>query len=169
MLTLPNFLSFLRIPLALLLLQGNPMIRAAAIILAMVTDVLDGFLARKYRQTSRLGTLLDPVTDKLFVFVALVVFFQEGRLVWWQVLAFLCRDCSVLLFTLYLALRGELGKYRYGAIWCGKMATALQFLLLVGLALNISVPSYLFILLAFFGFCSFLELYLEGRRQRKQL
>ncbi len=108
MLTLPNLLSLLRVPLACLFFQDNPFYRAIAIILAMVTDAMDGYLARKYKQTSALGTLLDPITDKLFVFVALFIFLQEDRLSIWQAAAFMCRDLSVLIFSIYLVIRGEL-------------------------------------------------------------
>ena len=144
MLTLPNLLSLLRIPLAGLLLHGNPTFRAVAIVLAMITDALDGYLARKYQQTSKLGTFLDPLTDKLFVFVALGVFLQEGRLNWWQAGAFLCRDLSVFTFSLYLFIVGELGKYRCGAIWSGKIATAIQLPILFGLAVEMSIPPILY-------------------------
>lgn len=167
MFTLPNLLSLLRIPLVSLLFQENPAIRALAIILAMITDALDGYLARKYQQTSKLGTFLDPLTDKLFVFVALGVFLQEGRLNWWQAGAFLCRDLSVLLFSIYLAFIGELGRYRCGAIWCGKIATAIQLPILFGLTLNMPIPPVLYQALVFFGALAFGELCLEGRRQRQ--
>ena len=169
MLTLPNILSLFRIPLACLFFQDNPWYRAVAIIIAMLTDLLDGFLARKYKQTSTLGTILDPFTDKLFVFVALMIYLQENRLEIWQAVAFLSRDFSVLCFSIYLGIRGELGKYRCGAIWCGKIATAIQFPTLVALALDFKVPVWPYIAMIFFGLLAFGELYLEGRRQRAQL
>lgn len=166
MFNLPNILSLLRIPLACLFFQENPEYRAIAIILAMLTDFLDGFLARKYQQTSKLGTLLDPLTDKLFVFIALAVYLHEDRLMIWQAAAFLCRDLSVSLFSLYLAFKGELGQYRYGSIWCGKIATAIQFPLLVCIALNMNILHFYYYALIFFGLMAFIELFTEGRAQR---
>ena len=59
-LTIPNLISLLRIPLAILFLKGGVLVRAVAIILAMLSDGLDGYYARRYSQCSKIGTLLDP-------------------------------------------------------------------------------------------------------------
>ncbi len=166
MLTLPNFLSFLRIPLAGLFFQSDPYYRAIAIILAMITDGMDGYLARKYKQTSKIGTLLDPFTDKLFVITALVVFLQEDRLTLWQAAAFMCRDLSVLIFSIYLVFKGELSRYRYGAIWSGKISTAIQLPMLFLLTFNTSIPQVFYWALIFFGMLAFVELYFKGLKQR---
>ncbi|HSX12771.1 MAG TPA: CDP-alcohol phosphatidyltransferase family protein, partial [Rhabdochlamydiaceae bacterium] len=79
MFSLSNSLSLLRAPLALLFLYKSAPIRIAAIILAMFTDFIDGFLARKRRSATQFGAILDPTMDKLFVFIALSVLFQEGQ------------------------------------------------------------------------------------------
>jgi phosphatidylglycerophosphate synthase len=165
--TVPNLLSFLRLPLAAVFLQEDPLYRAIAIALAMATDFLDGFYARRYQQTSKLGTLLDPITDKLFVYVALSVLFVEDRLGVWEGLAFLCRDFSVFLFSFYLLLTGRLTTYRPGSIWSGKIATALQFPMLIALALGWSVAGYYYVLLMISGGLALPELLMEARRQEQ--
>ena len=156
--TLPNYISFLRIPLAFLFLTENPMLRFAAIFLAMISDGLDGFIARRTRSVSKFGILFDPFADKFFVIFVLSVLLAENRLTYSEAAAFLCRDVSVFIFGLYLSLKGLLGSYRFRAIWCGKVTTFLQFIFLLGLTLHIPIPPYGFISFIILGFLALIEL-----------
>ena len=81
LLTLPNFLSSLRFPLAavFVLADGMPA-RVTLLGLASATDLLDGWLARRTGRTTRWGALLDPVADKTFVFAALTAFVVHREL-----------------------------------------------------------------------------------------
>ncbi|MFA5249968.1 MAG: CDP-alcohol phosphatidyltransferase family protein, partial [Parachlamydiales bacterium] len=80
MLTLPNLLSFMRAPLALLFLQKNIPLRLLALVAAMLSDFFDGYLARKKQTISRFGSVLDPAMDKFFVYFTLSIFYFEGNL-----------------------------------------------------------------------------------------
>ena len=75
-LTLPNLLTLLRLllipPILLALLYRSFKVAFALYALAATTDWVDGYLARRIRQTSRLGLILDPIADKLLSFVSLV-------------------------------------------------------------------------------------------------
>lgn len=165
--TLPNILSLLRLPLAALFAFEEPDTRMVAIVLAMGSDILDGYYARSQGQTSKIGTILDPVTDKIFVFTALTVFFYEGRFLNWELLAFLCRDLSIVFFALYLLLLGRLSSHRPKAFVCGKMTTALQFLLLIALSQGLLIPTSFYFLMALIGSLSFFELLWRQQRQLK--
>ena len=69
LLNIPNALSFLRLPLAVLfIVTDSPWLRALIIVLAAITDGLDGWLARRLGQQTGAGQLVDPITDKLFVY-----------------------------------------------------------------------------------------------------
>jgi len=160
---LPNLLSFSRIPLAFLFLQDNPFWRASAIFLAMLSDGLDGYLARRHRTTSKFGTLLDPFTDKFFVAFVTLVFIGEGKLLLWQAVALACRDISVLLFGTHLVLNKRLSNYQFRAIKCGKITTFLQFVILIGLSLQFEIPSPLFITFILLGLLSLVELSIPKR------
>lgn len=161
MFTIPNLLSLFRIPLAFLFLQQNTTVRLLALILAMLTDFLDGYLARRHQWQSRLGTLLDPLTDKFFVFLVLFTLITENHLSYWEAGAMLCRDVSVIIFGTYLALRGYLARYQFRAIWCGKVTTTLQFLVLLALTLGYEVPVVLYGSFIFLGVLALAELYLS--------
>jgi CDP-diacylglycerol--glycerol-3-phosphate 3-phosphatidyltransferase len=163
MFTLPNILSFLRMPLALLFLQENVTYRVIAVLLAMFSDGLDGYLARRYQQISRLGTWLDPITDKLFVLFALGILVQEQSLALWQAAALMGRDFSVMGFGCYLAMRGRLTEYRVRAIWWGKVTTALQFIVLLALILHFPVPFYIYFPFIGFALLAFRELFLSRK------
>ena len=92
MLSLSNSLSFLRAPLAFLFLIDNTPCRLVAIFLAMLTDSIDGYLARRRRTATQFGAILDPAMDKFFVFFALTGLFLESKLALWQGCAIVARD-----------------------------------------------------------------------------
>lgn len=164
---LPNCLSLLRFPLALAFLQSNPLIRVGAIVLALISDGLDGYLARKFHKVSRLGTILDPLADKFFVLFALYTFISEGRLSWLDSALFISRDFSVVLYGIYLALRGRLVHYKFRAIWCGKISTVLQMAILLTLSAGYPVPDSVYTLFVALGLAALVELYFTDRSRRR--
>ena len=158
MLSLSNGISLLRAPLALLFLFDSTLLRLAALILAMFTDVIDGYLARKFGKVTKVGVILDPVMDKFFVYFVLGVFLTEGKLEVWQAGAMLSRDFFLCLFGIYLALSGNWKTFRFKAIGWGKVSTALQFFVLIALSLNYPVSFYIFCLFILLGSLAFIEL-----------
>ena len=85
--TLPNLLSALRLALVpvflLLLLSNNQLWSIIVLAFSGLTDFLDGFLARKLNQTTRLGQLLDPAADRLYIFATLVGLSATGHIPFW--------------------------------------------------------------------------------------
>lgn len=158
---LPNILSALRFPLALLFLQEGILCRATAIVLAMASDVLDGFIARKFKISSRLGATLDPLADKFFVMFILAVLISEGRLTAYETIAFLCRDIAVAVFGCYLVLTGKLAHYKFRAIYCGKITTSLQFIIMLGLTFHVAIPAYFYDIFIVLGLAALVELYVN--------
>ena len=126
-LTLPNLLSGLRlagVPLFLWLLLGPHADGWAIVVLAVggATDWLDGKLARLLSQYSRLGAVLDPAVDRLYILAALVALAIRGVVPWWAVLALVARD--VLLAGTVVLLRHR-GYGTYPVLYLGKAATFL--------------------------------------------
>lgn len=155
---IPNGLSITRLLLSFCFLSHDPIVRMGAVAGAVITDVLDGFLARNFCGSSRFGTLLDPLADKVFVLAALLTFLNESSLSWGEVLSMLSRDMSLLAFSLYLLLKGKWGSYQIRAFIMGKVCTTMQFAALFFAALQKSLPFSFFSLLFVFGFLGFFEL-----------
>lgn len=156
--TLSNGLSFLRAPLALLFLQENATLRLLAIFLAMATDSIDGYLARRNRSVTRFGAILDPTMDKFFVYFALAAFYLEGRIGGPEAIAMLSRDVFLILYGFFMTVFRQWGKIEFRAIRWGKATTALQFAVLMGLAAQAVFPWALFTAFVAMGFLAFVEL-----------
>lgn len=155
---IPNILSALRIPLALGLLVDSGIFRLMCVILAALSDFLDGYLARKWNLTSKLGTILDPVSDKFFAVFAVTLFALQGHLEGWQIIALFIRDLSILSFGIYLMCTHRWSQFSFRSIWCGKIVTTLQFFVLAALCMAWPIPVIIWIGLFFFGLLSFVEL-----------
>ena len=159
MFTLSNVLSLVRGPLAFLFLINRMDVRAGVILAAILTDCIDGYLARRYKHTTKFGAILDPVMDKFFVFFVLSILFFEKTLHSWEVVAMLSRDMVLFIFSLYLLIRGEWKTYNYRSLVWGKVTTSLQFIVLFFLAFNIRFPVLLFALFFALGICVFIEVF----------
>jgi phosphatidylglycerophosphate synthase len=124
--TWPNIISLLRLPLAAaFLLAATPVYRAVIVAAAAASDWLDGWIARRFDRASRVGEILDPVTDRLFVAVALATFALEGQIALWELALLLLRDVyNVLAGGLVFLLRWPV---RLRARRSGKLVTAVQF------------------------------------------
>ncbi|NGX44799.1 MAG: CDP-diacylglycerol--glycerol-3-phosphate 3-phosphatidyltransferase [Candidatus Anoxychlamydiales bacterium] len=138
MITLSNALSIVRIPLALLFFWQNIYIRIIAIVLAMFTDSIDGYFARKYKSASKFGAYLDPAMDKFFVYFVLAILLLENQILLWQSLAMISRDFALIIFGLYLGITKKWASYEVKAVRWGKITTAMQFCVLIGVTLNFS-------------------------------
>jgi len=158
MINLPNLISLIRIPLALVFLQENVTLRSLAVVFALLSDGLDGYIARRNKMTTRLGTILDPLTDRFFVIFALVVLTVENSIPLWKLAAIFCRDFAILLFGISLAFTGKLHEYYLRAIWCGKITTVLQLMVLFSLTLGVVVPDPIFYTFFALGGFAFVEL-----------
>ena len=128
-LTVPNALSLLRlagVPVFLWLLLGPQEDGWAIVVLAVggVTDWLDGKLARLLGQYSRLGALLDPAVDRLYILAALVALGLREVVPWWAVAVLVARDLVLGACVLVLRRRG------YGPFVVTYLGKAATFLLL---------------------------------------
>lgn len=146
---LPNILTYLRvamIPLVLVLLERGTKRDAIYATLvyaaAAITDLLDGFLARKLGIVSVIGKFLDPLADKLMVMATLVWMTAIGRIQAWAVILLLMREISI---TALRAIASSEG-FVIAANDSGKQKTALQ---MVGILMMILAYPYHLRLLGF--------------------
>ena len=132
MLTLPNLVSSARFPLAVgFLLADGTALRLVLLGLASFTDFLDGWLARRQRLTSRLGAILDPIADRVFVVSVVVAFLASGELSAWQAGALLVRDGMAVVGWIVARSTPSLRAIAFRARWSGKVLTALQLVVFV--------------------------------------
>lgn len=102
------------------MLLGYQWIALALFILASLTDLLDGYIARHRNQVSDFGKFLDPLADKLLVFSAMLIFLQWNRMPAWAVMIVLTREFAVSGLRMVAASKGLV----LAAAWSGKVKTA---------------------------------------------
>lgn len=112
--TIPNALSALRllgVPVFFWLIIGpeSDGLALAILIVSSFTDWLDGYLARRLNQFSRLGELLDPLADRLYVVAALAALYIRDLLPIWVVVLLILRDVLMSMLLLYLKRFGITG------------------------------------------------------------
>ena len=106
----------------------------AVFILASVTDYIDGYVARKYDQTSDFGKFLDPLADKLLVISAMTILCQWGRMPAWALMIVLTREFAVTGLRLVAVGKGNV----IAAGWSGKIKTAST---MIGLCVLMAFPT----------------------------
>ena len=99
---------------------GSRYTALAIFILASLTDLLDGYIARHYNQISDFGKFMDPLADKCLVMTALSVFVAEGTLAAWILVVVLVREFAVSGMRLIAVEKGRV----IAAGWSGKIKTS---------------------------------------------
>ena len=110
-----NQISLLRIILVIPVIyflinqnHNNTNIIAALLIAMYISDLLDGYLARKLNQVSELGKIIDPLADKIAVVSIAIILFFQGRLETWFFIVVVARDVLILVFGLYLKSKSKI-------------------------------------------------------------
>jgi cardiolipin synthase len=110
-LTVPNLISLVRLLLvpvfAVLLVQQRDGWALGVLAFSGASDWLDGVVARRWNQVSRLGQLLDPAADRLFILVTIVTLAWRGVVPWWLVVVLVLRDVLLGVVQLVVARAGH--------------------------------------------------------------
>lgn len=137
---IPTFLTLFRVILIpffiicfYLPFTWAPFITALLFFIAAVTDWFDGFLARRWNQTTRFGAFLDPVADKVMVATALVLVVQHYHNFWITIPAIVMISREIIISALreWMAELGDRNKVAVS--WWGKFKTMAQMISLIGL------------------------------------
>lgn len=123
---IPVFVSVFYVPRDMISLEAVNLLATLVFALAAVTDWLDGYLARKWNQTSAFGAFLDPVADKLMVAAALIVLVELGRVGAIIALIIIGREIAISALREWMAGMGSGGSVAVAMI--GKIKTAAQML-----------------------------------------
>ncbi|MBW2023025.1 MAG: CDP-diacylglycerol--glycerol-3-phosphate 3-phosphatidyltransferase [Deltaproteobacteria bacterium] len=135
----PNILTFLRMacipPVVIFLYFPGPipsLLAGICLALAFVTDILDGFFARRYESVTTFGKFFDPLADKILVTVTMIMLIPVGRIPVWMVIVIVARELAI------TGLRGAAVKEGIviAARSLGKYKTIFQSIALVGLCIH---------------------------------
>ena len=142
---LPNRLTILRtimIPFYLVFLYldiagpVSKVIAAAIFIIASLTDMLDGKIARKYGLVTNFGKFMDPLADKLLVCSALIALVDLNRIDAWIVIIIIAREFIISGFRLVASDNGVV----IAASYWGKFKTTFQMIMIIVLTLQLDIP-----------------------------
>ncbi|NLY66203.1 MAG: CDP-diacylglycerol--glycerol-3-phosphate 3-phosphatidyltransferase [Tissierellia bacterium] len=177
---IPNILTIIRILLVPLYLwvfytvEQNRILYAGTIyILAGLTDVLDGYIARKYNMISKLGAALDPLADKLMTFAVLISFTSANLIPSWVLLILGMKEILMILGGIILYLFKEkrvLPSNKYG-----KIATVSFYAAILSIIFKISSPiliKLLFfttVILNLLAFTNYLKIFLSRNRENEYM
>ncbi|MCK8058858.1 MULTISPECIES: CDP-diacylglycerol--glycerol-3-phosphate 3-phosphatidyltransferase [unclassified Fusibacter] len=118
-----------------LLALDTPLLRwvaFAVFVIASITDFLDGYIARKMNQVTKLGKLLDPLADKVLVTAALVGLVELGEIAGWIVVVILSREFIISIFR---AMAASTGLVIAASYWA-KIKTTVQMIAILLLLAN---------------------------------
>ena len=144
---LPNKLTIFRvilIPFFVVFLLLDPSnqtyryIEDAIFIIASLTDMLDGKIARKYNLVTNFGKFMDPLADKLLVSAAMICLIATGQLAAWIVIVIISREFIISGFRLIASDNGIV----IAASYWGKFKTVFQMLMIIVLIANIQMPFF---------------------------
>jgi cardiolipin synthase (CMP-forming) len=130
-LTVPNQLTFLRLgflPFFIIsILYSRYSWALAILVVAGLTDGMDGLLARSLNQKTSLGAYLDPIADKLLLSSSFIVLALDGQIRWWLSILVLGRDVLILTTAVVILLAS--GYRQFPPTIYGKLTTTVQILL----------------------------------------
>lgn len=137
---LPNKLTLMRmiliIPFVYCLLTGMDIVALVIFIVASLTDLADGKIARKYNLVTNFGKFMDPLADKLLVCSALICLVDMGRIPSWIVIIIIAREFVISGFRLIASDNGVV----IAASYWGKFKTTFQMFMVILMILNIQNP-----------------------------
>jgi cardiolipin synthase len=157
-LNLPNLLTSLRfvlIPVYIGVFSNGYMIPAFLIMVAAgITDILDGYIARKRGQVTTVGIMLDPLADKLMLITVILSLLLADMISWAAAGAMFLRDLGMIAGGMFYHFRG---KKTVPANWMGKLTTILFYSAIMFIFFDASfAKSYLWAVIAFSFITSFM-------------
>ena len=153
---LPNYLCITRImliPFVLLFLLDNPVVNGIPVYIrmlvsgavfgiAMLTDMADGKIARKYNLVTNFGKIMDPLADKILVYSAFCLMVEDGIIPAWILIIILAREFAIAGMRTVAASEGIV----IAAGMSGKIKTVLQMIAVPVLLLAVTLPEISIIL-----------------------
>ncbi|TYP75695.1 CDP-alcohol phosphatidyltransferase family protein [Paenibacillus methanolicus] len=166
----PNMLTTLRfalIPVYIVVYASGHMKWAfAVVVLAGLTDILDGYLARRHGQVTSVGAMLDPLADKLMMIAVIVSLLATGHLHWAACVAFFIRDIGMIAGSAFFHFRGM---KTVPANWMGKLTTVLYYAAIAFIFFELPfAQAYLWGVIGFSFVTSFIYIILFARLNHRE-
>lgn len=152
--TIPTLLSLSRGGLAVVFpfTAHAPFAALAVLGVAGLTDVLDGFLARRWNQVTATGALVDGIVDKIFVISVAISLMVHAQLHAWEVFALGARDlCEIVIAVVFWLRHRHFPHGEQRANRMGKLTTVFQFGAVGGALFSRGESTYLVVVAALFG------------------
>ncbi len=171
LMNIPNLITIFRlflIPVFLMVfhsnIENNILYGGLIFILAGISDVLDGFIARRYNLTTKLGTFLDPFADKLMSFAVLISFTMKGLVPLWILVPIIIKE--ILMITAGLLMYFSKDKRVIPSNRYGKLATLSLYASITTIVLKLPPDIIRFfliitLLLNIVAFYNYLKIYLK--------
>ncbi len=128
---IPNILTIIRLLLIPVMvsffLSGHIILALITYVIASITDVVDGFIARHFNMITDLGKILDPIADKLLQYAALLCLWHINVIPYWIVVVFLTKEVLIGIGCIKLLKKDII----IPAKWFGKLSTCIFFLAII--------------------------------------
>lgn len=129
---IPNALSFFRLPIAFLVIAyWESPVKYALLIVGILLDFADGYAARELNQITKIGGVIDPLFDKIFVLIIFTYAFIDLQLPFYFVLFFFLRDIFTTFAAIFIFYKNWQKKLEIKARFFGKITTNTQFITLI--------------------------------------
>ncbi len=170
----PNILTVIRlflVPMFIIVffssLEKALLYSVLIFIIAGITDVLDGFIARKYNLITKWGQVVDPFADKMMQLTVLVCFSIKKYISVWFAIIYGIKELSMIFGGLFLYTKKE--KVVIPANSFGKVATVTFYLAVLSVAVKYKYSTYIFIIAIAFALLAFVKYSIIGSNKLKQL
>lgn len=171
---IPNILTIIRlflVPIFIIVFFSsieNALLHSVAIfIIAGITDVLDGYIARKYNLITKWGQVLDPFADKIMQLTVLVCFTIDGLLPIWIIIIYGAKELTMIFGGIFLYTKKE--RVVIPANSFGKSATIIFYLAILSVAIEYEYSTYIFIIAIAFALLAFVQYSIIGSNRLKEI
>lgn len=154
----------------LLFFSGKHIMALSVFIVAGLTDVLDGMLARRFKWVTNLGKFLDPFADKLMQCVVLVCLYIAKLIPWWLVAFCVLKEFLMIFGAMFLFRRKNIVVV---SGWCGKLAVCVFYVAIFSIIIYPDMPRMLLIMIctvtaltALFAICKYYSDYIRHKSIR---
>ena len=175
---IPNILTIIRFILIPVIfyfaLQDNYIVAVIFLIISAITDVLDGYIARKFNFITNFGTLFDPLTDKLTQMATLLVLVIKSIIPFWILLIIIVKEILMITGATFLFKKETIA---IPSRWFGKLATVLFYVAIFfsmikkQFTLDYSFDMYIYyiaLLFALFALVRYFMIFITCRKQQSK-